>query len=463
LYSSAQGRGIKITGAAVLRLAACLFGLLALVPVAAWARLQVDDGFLRSARVGDVSVLPRDQLRARLEAHANTWRSAPFTIHAGPYVSRRTRAALGASLDVDRAHDQASALGRSGHPIADLSLYFAGSRDRLQLRWVPRIERTRLASALVEVQAQVERPPVPGSYGRDGRLMPGLPGQTVNSVNAIERLEQALRSGADSARLAVVAIAPPSPLSYAAVHANGASQLLYAGETLYPGGRAGRSRNIEVSVEAIDGAVIEPDGEFSFNRQVGERSYERGFVAAKELANRRVVDGVGGGVCQVAATVHAAAFLAGMDITTYRPHSRPVSYIPLGLDTMVSWPDRDLKIRNPYPFPVTIRARATEGLVHVELLGGGRPNPVEWSTRVLERIPAGEQRIFDRALRLRPSEQRVLQEPIDGLLVERSRTIYWPSGPETTSVKLRYPPTPRIVARGAADRGAGVATRFRPR
>jgi len=61
-----------------------------------------------------------------------------------------------------------------------------------------------------------------------------------------------------------------------------------------------------------------------------------------------------------------------------------------GLDTMVSWPNRDLRFRNPYPFPVSIRALASDRLVRVELLGAGRPHPVEWNTRILERVPAGE-------------------------------------------------------------------------
>lgn len=429
--------------------------MLTLVALAAWGHVRGDEEVFRHVRIGTVALLPREALRARLEAYAQSWNGGVFVIHAGPYVSRRTRGELGAYLDSRAVYETAVSLGRTGHPLADLATYLAAARQELHLNWQPRIDRSRLASALVQIRAQIERPPVPGSYGQRGQLIAGIPGQTMNSALGLEQLEAALRSGAAETYLPVASIRPPDPLSYATAHSTAPDQLLYAAETLYPGGRAGRSRNIEVSVAAIDGVAIDPGGEFSFNREVGERSYARGFVSAKELANRRVVEGVGGGVCQVAATLHAAAFLAGMDIPVYRPHSRPVSYIPLGLDAMVAWPDKDLRIRNPYPFSVAIRAAATTGLVRVELLGSGRPHQVEWSTRVLERVDAGEKHVFETSLR--PGTQRVVQEAVDGLIVERVRTVYAASGPETTTLNLRYPPTPRIIARGLSSRAGSMA------
>jgi vancomycin resistance protein YoaR len=437
---------IEIARSTIVRVTAWSLGVIALVALAVWGHIRRDEEVYRHVRVGTVALLPREGLRARLEAYARAWNDAEFVIHAGPYVSRRTRGELGAHLDSRAVYEAAVSLGRTGNLLTDLATHLAAARRELRVSWQPSIDRARLASALVQIRAQIERPPVPGSYGEGGQLIAGIPGQTVNSALGLEQLEAALRSGAGETQLSVAAIRPPNPLSYAAARSNAPHQLLYAAETLYPGGRAGRSRNIEVSVAAIDGVAIDPGGEFSFNREVGERSYARGFVSAKELANRRVVEGIGGGVCQVAATLHAAAFLAGMDIPVYAPHSRPVSYIPLGLDAMVAWPDKDLRIRNPYPFSVAIRAVATTGLVRVELLGGGRPHPVEWSTRVLERIDAGEKHVFETSLR--PGAQRVVQQAIDGLVVERVRTVYAASGPETTTVNLRYPPTPRIVARG---------------
>lgn len=447
--------GIAVESSLARWLLGVALALIGVLPVGAWARLQVDDGAFTRATIAGVALSPRADLEQRLRQRADAFANEPVTIIAGPYQVRRTRSELGATLDVQEAHARAIRLGRSGHPIDDLRAYVSAARSGVELPWPPRIARDRLALALAAVQTQVERPPVPGSHERNGALIAGIPGQTVNSVQAIEQLEQALRGGANFVQLAVVAVDPPTTLSYAQVQKSRPDELLYAAETLYPGDSSGRSRNIELAVSALDHTVIEPGAEFSFNERVGERSHARGFAAAKELANRRVVEGVGGGVCQVAATVHAAAFLSAMDITVYQPHSRPVSYIPLGLDTMVSWPNRDLRFRNPYPFPVTLLAFASEKLVRVELRGAGRPHPVQWSTRVLERVPAPEQTISEPSLRR--GETRLVQDAIDGLLVERTRTISWPSGPQTIALQLRYPATPRLIAVGAfRDRRHGT-------
>ena len=192
--------------------------------------------------------------------------------------------------------------------------------------------------------------------------------------------------------------------------------------------------------------ALAPGGELSFNQRVGERTFARGFRPAKELANRRLVDGIGGGVCQVAGTLHAAAFLAGFEIPVHQPHSRPVSYIPMGLDTMVSWPNRDLRIRNPYPFPIRITAETDGQSVRVALYGAGKPHPVDWDKAVVERVPGGMQEVTDPALA--PGESQLVQRASDGLLIERTRTVYLPTGPAEQVRKLRYPPTPQITALG---------------
>jgi vancomycin resistance protein YoaR len=427
--------------------------LLAIAPGVLWLRIQLDDGALHGARLADQPLPPRSRLLPELRARADAFAHGVFTIRAGPYQARTTRKDLGASLDVEAGYERTRALGRSGNPIADLATYWAAAQSRLNLAWPPRVDRARLTETFGKLRQRVERPPASGSVSESGRAIAGIPGQTLNSVDAIAQLERALRAHASTATLAVTTLRPPAPVRYAAGSTRGADDVLQTVETLYTDATrdSGRIVNIEIASAAIDGTLLGPGDEFSFNQRVGERSYERGFRAAKELANGRVVDGIGGGICQVAATLHAAAFLAGLEITIYQPHSRPVSYIDTGLDTMVSWPDKDLRFGNPYPFPVVIRASAQAGVMRIQLFGSGRPHPVEWASKILQRIEPGESRVVDPAL---PRGQaRIVQQPIPGLLVERRRTVYWPTGPRTSVLMLRYAPVPRIVATGG---GASV-------
>jgi vancomycin resistance protein YoaR len=403
-------------------------------------------------RVAGVSV-PRGAAGVTaLQAYAAKWSQERFAIHVGPYVSRMTRAQLGAQLPVDMVSERLRLVGRSGNPFTDVAAFFESRTGGLELALRPVIDQAVLSQRVQDVRKQLERPPVAGTTLTDGRFLPGIPGVTINSLTASDKISHALQANLTSVTLDATFLPPPRPRAYVNDDPRNFGQSLIVVETTFRTGgpSAGRARNIELAANAIDGAVLPPGGELSFNERVGERSYARGFQTAKELANRRVVDGVGGGVCQAAATLHAAAFLAGLWLTDYRPHSRPVQYIDLGLDTMVTWPNQDMRIANSYPFPIRIRMNAHDGVLQVRLEGSGKAHPVEWNTTIVQRTKPGVQEIGDDSLRA--GERVLVQSPIDGLLVKRVRTVYLPSGPRTEETMLRYPPTDRIVAVGGGSR-----------
>jgi len=196
----------------------------------------------------------------------------------------------------------------------------------------------------------------------------------------------------------------------------------------------------------------------SFNKVVGPRTTEEGFEEAQEIYEGRMVEGVGGGTCQVASTVHAAAFLGGLEILEDYRHSRPSAYIPMGLDATVVWPTLDLKLRNPYPFPVVFDVVVEKNRLTVALRGAARPAKVTWSKKVLLEIPFEEAVETDDEL---PAGSVVVaQEGINGYKIEKTRVIALDGGGETTETTVDfYPPTTRIVtiAPGATYAPAAVA------
>lgn len=58
-----------------------------------------------------------------------------------------------------------------------------------------------------------------------------------------------------------------------------------------------RNKNISLAVEALDGLVIFPGEEFSFNKTTGNRTNERGYMPAGAYRNGEFVEEPGGGVC----------------------------------------------------------------------------------------------------------------------------------------------------------------------
>ncbi len=107
-----------------------------------------------------------------------------------------------------------------------------------------------------------------------------------------------------------------------------------------------RLTNIKIACKAIDGFELKPGEVFSFNEVVGERTTDRGYKKAGVFSNGMLDSGVGGGICQVSTTLFNAVAKADLEIVECHPHSRPVSYVDIGKDAAVNWPDKDLKFKN---------------------------------------------------------------------------------------------------------------------
>ncbi len=101
----------------------------------------------------------------------------------------------------------------------------------------------------------------------------------------------------------------------------GIDGLLGRGDSNFVGGAENRDNNIYVGVKLMNGELIAPGEEFSFNRAVGEITYDKGFVDGGVIENGIVGRAVGGGICQVSTTVFRAALVAGMPVTEWHPHS----------------------------------------------------------------------------------------------------------------------------------------------
>jgi vancomycin resistance protein YoaR len=205
-----------------------------------------------------------------------------------------------------------------------------------------------------------------------------------------------------------------------------------------------RATNVELAAEAIDGKAIAPGAAFSFNDAVGERTAAFGFAKATVIRDGMMAEGSGGGTCQVASTLHAAALLAGLEIVSRAPHSRPSAYIRMGLDTTVSFPSIDLKLKNPRVERVTIHARAAKGALDVWLDGEGDKLDVSLTSEIVARTPF--ERVIERDKTVPDDTVRVRAFGIPGYRVRRERVITDRDG--TTHGDFRidtYAPTNEIL------------------
>ncbi len=121
------------------------------------------------------------------------------------------------------------------------------------------------------------------------------------------------------------------------------------------GGGGGRAENIRLATKSLDYYLLAPGQVFSFNRTVGPTTAERGYKPAPIIVRGSIVQGLGGGICQVSTTLFNAVDYAGLEVVERHKHSKPVGYVPKGRDATVSW-HLDFKFRNTTNRYVMIRA-----------------------------------------------------------------------------------------------------------
>ena len=109
---------------------------------------------------------------------------------------------------------------------------------------------------------------------------------------------------------------------------------------------ANRNSNIALAAEYLNNSIVDPGESWSFNDVCGERTEERGFLAAGAIVYGEYGSDVGGGICQVATTIFNALYESGLPITERHAHSLYISSYPAGRDAAVSWPDLDLVWEN---------------------------------------------------------------------------------------------------------------------
>lgn len=128
-----------------------------------------------------------------------------------------------------------------------------------------------------------------------------------------------------------------------------------------------RNTNLKLACQAINGKVLQPGEEFSFNNVVGQRTEEKGYQAAAAYSNGEVVQEIGGGVCQVSTTLYNAVLRAGLKTTTRRAHTYEPSYVTPGMDATVSYGGPDYKFVNNSSTAIGIRASYENQVVTVSI------------------------------------------------------------------------------------------------
>jgi vancomycin resistance protein YoaR len=236
------------------------------------------------------------------------------------------------------------------------------SREDVLLR-VPGLEvidPVRYGELLNQIEQQIEKKPENATISDSGTIIQEKVGYKLNRKAFTKQFFQHFYDSDTTADLEV-----PKTRYYPKVDSELLSMIRTKriGQyiTYYNAYKKSRANNISLATKAINNKVLFPGEVFSFNKIVGIRTENRGYMKAPEIVKGELIEGIGGGICQVSSTLYNAVDHSGLTIIERYSHSKHVPYVPPGRDATVSWYGPDFTFRNDYNQPILIRAQARNG------------------------------------------------------------------------------------------------------
>lgn len=185
-----------------------------------------------------------------------------------------------------------------------------------------------------------------------------------------------------------------------------------------------RGHNIELAAKSIDGTILLPGEEFSFNKIVGPRTPQNGYRIAHVFVEGQIRDGTGGGVCQVSTTLYNAVLRSNLEILERHNHMFTVGYVPLGLDAAVSYGYADLVFKNTTGYPLIIYANVSNNTLSIRIRStNDYPGlKVKLATKTISSTPRTVQFIDDPSLPL--GTTMISENGMDGYIVDTYIKVY---------------------------------------
>lgn len=343
------------------------------------------------------------------------------------------------SVDVEQAVKQAYAYGRGGTVLSRYRERCELEKEGVTLIPPKRYDRAVLESKLSGEAWDLMKTAKNASVARiDGEFVvyegeDGVSLMIDRTVNAVDKAFAKVWTG-DSIELeAVTEVTHPK---YNVEDFYGIDSLLGRFSTEYKSKKPERVQNLTVGASKIADQVVLPGEQFSVYDTVAPFTEENGYGNAGQYVNDELVDGLGGGICQVATTLYNAVLEAELQVDERYPHSMTVDYVKKGMDAAIAEGYQDFKFTNNTEYPIYIDAYAGGGVLSVAIYGHEtRPanRRIEFDSRVLEEFEPGEpETIYDE--NLPAGEERITYEH-RGYYVEVWKNIYV-DGEQVDSVKV---------------------------
>ncbi|MCD7826569.1 MAG: VanW family protein [Clostridiaceae bacterium] len=218
-------------------------------------------------------------------------------------------------------------------------------------------------------------------------------GKQLQVAETAELISSALQKDISEDPLEVTAVIKTTKAKYTKEQVSKCKDLLASYSTSYASSTTARKNNVKVAADYINGTILYPGKTFSTIKTIKDRTEENGYQSAPEYSSGNVVEGVGGGVCQVSTTLYNAVINAELEIVERAPHSMVVSYVDVSRDAAIAGDYKDFKFKNNTDVPIYIAATADGSTLSFRIYGEETRDSnrtIEFETEILETIQPGD-------------------------------------------------------------------------
>lgn len=421
------------------------------------ARLS-DNRVARGVRMAGLRIggLTKKEAEDLLHVRGEVWGQTSLTLVFSDRVWVVTPSSIGLRPDYQVSVSRAMRIGRHGGPLARLRERRRVSREGLDLAPSFRLRHTPWEAFCRTVETEINQEPVNARLAVDvaGRLSttPGRDGRRLDRAALLAALQTGFAVRERTVYTLPVVKARPV-LSEQEIRDWPLDQVLAFYTTKFTAADESRTHNLAMAAAALDGLIIEAGRDFSFNKHVGPRVPEKGYMEAPVVFQNRLVLGMGGGVCQVSGTLFNAALLANLPIVNHTNHSLPSSYLPLGRDATVVYGAVDLVFTNDTGRPIYLAAGVYGSRLVVALIGHRDVRPqVRLEVEIKEKIPF--EIVEENDPGLAAGTEAVTQKGRYGYKTQLWRVVARPDGGVDRQKIGRvayYPPIKEIIKHGVGS------------
>ena len=354
----------------------------------AWDNLYIGDI--------DVSGMKADEVKAALEKQEAQYQSAKITLIAEEASVEVTISDLGFSVsNIDELVDDVISYGKEGSLLERYSQIKELETKKKVFEEEYKVDTNVVEKTLEEKIPTLENAAKDATITRENGVFvvtQSEKGVAIDAAKSTEAIETFLNKEWDKKSGSIELVTTIDEPKITTEQLSEVKDLLGSFTTTCGTG-GGRVQNIVTGAGLINGAVIMPGEEYSANAAMEPYTYDNGYAEAGSYENGKVVQSMGGGICQVSSTLYNAVILAELEIVERAAHSMLVSYVEPSMDAAIAGDFKDLKFKNNTETPIYIEGYVTGGKITFNVYGKetrSADRTIEYVSEVVSSTPAGK-------------------------------------------------------------------------